>query len=102
MNPISAILLFVLLALPRDVPPEDALCGISNTTTQTGEEIRYSVYYSLAGAYVEAGWATFTNRLENFEGRPVFHVVGTGGSHEKYDWIYRVRDRYESYIDTVT
>ena len=98
------LLLFLGLVLPKPAsrPPEDALCGIRNTTTKAGEEISYSVYYALAGIYVEAGWARFSNTLENFDGRPVYHVVGTGGSLESYDWIYKVRDRYESYIDTAT
>jgi hypothetical protein len=77
-------------------------CGIKNSTTQNGEEITYTVYYALAGAHVNAGSATFSNKVEKLNGRTVFHVVGTGGSNVKYDWLYKVRDRYESYIDTVT
>ncbi len=103
MNLIKLILLLGLLSSkPANKPPEDALCGIRNTTTKGGEEISYSVYYALAGIYVEAGWARFSNTLETFEGRPVYHAVGTGGSHESYDWIYKVRDRYESFIDTAS
>jgi hypothetical protein len=77
-------------------------CGIRNTTTQNGEDITYTIYYSLAGAHVNAGSTTFSNKLEKFNGRTVFHVMGIGGSNVKYDWIYKVRDRYESYIDTQT
>ena len=77
-------------------------CGIKNTSTQPGEEITYTIYYSLAGAHVNAGTTTFGNKLEKFNGRNVYHVMGIGGSNAKYDWIYKVRDRYESYIDTQT
>lgn len=77
-------------------------CGIKNTTTQNGEEITYTIYYALAGAHVNAGTTTFSNKLEKFNGRTVYHVMGVGGSNAKYDWIYKVRDRYESYIDTTT
>lgn len=77
-------------------------CGIKNTTTQNGEEITYTIYYALAGAHVNAGTTTFSNKLEKFNGRTVYHVMGVGGSNAKYDWIYKVRDRYESYIDTAT
>jgi hypothetical protein len=28
--------------------------------------------------------------------------VGIGSSNPSYDWIFKVRDRYESYIDTAT
>ena len=27
-------------------------------------------------------------------------MVGTGTSNSSYDWIFKVRDKYESYIDT--
>jgi hypothetical protein len=77
-------------------------CGIKNSTTQNGEELTYTIFYSLAGAHVNAGSTTFSNKLEKFNGRTVYHVIGIGGSNVKYDWIYKVRDRYESYIDTQT
>ena len=77
-------------------------CGIKNSTTQNGEEITYTIYYALAGAHVNAGSTTFSNMLEKLNGRTVYHTVGVGGSNVKYDWIYKVRDRYESYIDTAT
>lgn len=77
-------------------------CGIKNSTTQNGEEITYTIYYALAGAHVNAGSTTFANKVEKFNGRTVYHVTGVGGSNVKYDWIYKVRDRYESYIDTST
>src|SRR5689334_11862724 len=77
-------------------------CIIKNTTTQNGEEISYTVFYSLAGVYIHAGDATFSNKLEKLNGKIAFHAVGVGGSNAKYDWIYKVRDRYETYIDTQT
>lgn len=77
-------------------------CGIRNSTTQNGEEITYTIFYSLAGAHVNAGSTTFSNKLEKLNGQTVYHVMGIGGSNTRYDWIYRVRDRYESYIDTLT
>lgn len=82
--------------------PGHNFCAIKNTTTQNGEEISYTVFYSVAGIYVNAGTATFTNKLENFNGKPVYHIVGKGHSNFRYDWIFKVRDQYESYIDTAT
>lgn len=80
--------------------PNDNFCGIHNTTTQNGEEISYTVFYSIAGMYVMAGSASFINKMENLNGKTVYHVTGAGGSNPRYDWIYKVRDKYESYIDT--
>ncbi len=77
-------------------------CVVRNTTLIAGEHISYSVFYSIAGIYVKAGTTTFSNTLERINNRPVYHVVGEGKTLTSYDWIYRVRDKYESYIDTAT
>src|SRR5690349_21281744 len=86
----------------KPLPPPDGFCGIKNSTTQNGEEITFSVYYALAGVHVNAGWARFSNKMEKLNGRTVFHITGAGASYTNYDWMYRVRDRYDSYIDTAS
>jgi hypothetical protein len=82
--------------------PATNICGAKNITTQNGEQLIYGVYYTVAGIYVNAGEATFTNVVEKLNGRPVYHIVADGKTNSKYDWIYKVRDRYESFIDTAT
>ncbi len=82
--------------------PENHYCEIRNTTIADGEQISYSIFYSVVGMYVNAGVTTFSTSLEKINNRPVYHVVGVGTTLSSYDWIYRVRDRYESYIDTAT
>ena len=82
--------------------PGDEFCGIKNTAFGAGEEISYTVYYAVAGIYIDAGNATFTNTLEKMNNRPVYHVAGVGKTNPSYDWIYKVRDKYESFIDTAT
>ena len=77
-------------------------CGIRNTAFKADERITYAVYYTVIGLYINAGTAVFSTRLEKINDRPVYHVVGTGTTSSSYDWVYRVRDRYESYIDTAT
>ncbi|HEX2535375.1 MAG TPA: DUF3108 domain-containing protein [Chitinophagaceae bacterium] len=82
--------------------PFDEFCGARNTATRPGEQITYTVFYNVAGIYVNAGTATFTNTVERLNNRPVFHIVGDGKTNSSYDWIFKVRDRYESFIDTAT
>jgi Protein of unknown function (DUF3108). len=77
-------------------------CAVKNTAFQAGEKIVMTVYYAVAGIYVNAGTATFTNSLETLNSKPVYHIVGEGHSNSSYDVLYKVRDRYESYIDTAT
>lgn len=80
--------------------PQKEICGARNITTQNGEQISYIVYYTVAGVYINAGNATFTNSVERLNGKPVFHITASGETNNSYDWIYKVRDKYESYIDT--
>lgn len=77
-------------------------CGITNTAFIPGESITYNVFYSVAGIYVNAGTADFTVNLTRLDNRPVYHVMGRGRTNSGYDWIFKVRDQYESFIDTAT
>lgn len=80
----------------------DDFCGIRNNAFQAGERIDFNIYYSVIGLYVNAGNASFTTTLEKMNNKNVYHVVGDGSSNNSYDWIFKVRDRYESYFDTAT
>ena len=78
----------------------DDFCGIRNTAFKAGENITFTVFYSVAGIYVNAGTANFITSIETMNNKPAYHVVGTGNSNSSYDWIFKVRDRYETYFDT--
>jgi hypothetical protein len=67
---------------------------------QQGEKITYTVFYNVIGIYINAGTATFSTTVEQYNNNNVFHVVGEGSTNSKYDWIFKVRDRYESYFNT--
>ncbi len=77
-------------------------CGIKNESSTSGEILNYKVFYALAGAYIGAGEATFSNKLESFQQKTVYHFTGFGKTYSAYDWIYKVRDTYESFVDTST
>ena len=66
------------------------------------EQFAMTVYYAVAGVYLHGGTATFTNTLEILNSKPVYHIVGEGHTNSSYDLIFKVRDRYETYIDTST
>jgi len=80
----------------------DEFCGIRNFAFQDGESITYTIFYSVIGVYVNAGSANFIATREKLNNKEVYHVVGTGSSNPRYDWIFKVRDKYETYFDTAT
>jgi len=86
----------------KPAPPEDTFCGIQNISYKVDEEVSFTVFYAVAGIYVNAGTATFTSRLETLNNRPVFHITGEGKTNSSYNLVYKVHDKYETYIDTAT
>ena len=81
--------------------PED-FCNIKNTTFNSGERLDFSVYYSLVGIYVNAANASVSVTTEKLNNKPVYHITGVGKTNSSYDWISKVNDKYETYIDTAT
>ncbi|HAE30984.1 MAG TPA: DUF3108 domain-containing protein [Flavobacteriales bacterium] len=70
---------------------------IKNESFKAGEKLVYKVHYGL----VDAGFATLEVKetTKNINGRKLLHVVGKGKSISAFDLFFKVRDRYESYID---
>lgn len=77
-------------------------CGIKNTTFKAGEKLRFKVFYNLSAAWIGAGEATFTTKMSMMQGRPAYHITGYGATYPSYDWIFKVRDTYQTYIDSAT
>ncbi len=96
------ILLLLLAFSSIQLSAGTDFCGIVNTTFSHGENITFKVFYSVVGFFVDAGDASFTVNRTNLNNKPVYNIIGIGNSNPKYDWIFKVRDRYESFIDTGT
>jgi Protein of unknown function (DUF3108) len=103
MKVFIAICVLVTMGLTLPLQADDDFCGgIHNTAFKAGEVLTYKVLYKLANVYVGAGEAVFTNTLEQLNGKEVYHVTGEGKTYSFYDKFFKVRDKYESYIDTTT
>lgn len=96
----KTLVVLLLNLLSRPLTAGDEFCGIRNYAFQSGEQISFTVFYNVIGLYVNAGTATFSVNAEKLNNEPVYHLVGEGTSNSRYDWIFKVRDKYESYIDT--
>jgi hypothetical protein len=99
MKSLSGLVFAVLIFLSFPLRAGDD-CSMSNHAFQPGESITYRVYYKLAGVYIGAGEAVFTVNLESLNNIPVYHVIGDGKTFSFYDNFFKVRDKYESFIDT--
>lgn len=103
--PFKAILYVLPILLLSMIPHKTNYadrCGVSNSTFKNGERVMMKVYYNALGQFIGAGEATFTSTLTRFNGKPVWHFVGVGSTYSFFDNFFKVRDRYESYVDTAT
>ena len=98
----KAFISFLFIFFSNVHQDNNEFCGVRNTAFKAGEQVTMKVYYTTLGMYVGAGEAKFTTTLERFNGVPVYHCVGTGETYSFFDNFYKVRDRYETYIDTAT
>lgn len=69
----------------------------NNDAFKRGEKLSFRLHYGI----IEAGTANLmiTDEAKEFAGRKTFHVVGLGNSRGMFDFFYKVRDRYETYVD---
>lgn len=77
-------------------------CVVEKKSFKAGEEFGYKIFYNWGAIWMEAGESSFSVFLNKINEKSVYHFVGLGSTYPKYDWFYKVRDRYESYADTST
>jgi hypothetical protein len=81
---------------------QNDFCGIKNTSFSETEKLSFRVYYNMWHIWVAAGDAVFSIKDEMLNGRKVYHVAGDGRTLSSYEWFFKVRDLYETYIDQET
>src|SRR5688572_2189555 len=77
-------------------------CAVKNDAFKSGESLTYKIYYNWGLVWMTAGEVTFKAELADYKGKPAYHLTGVGGTYEKFDFFYKVRDKFESYADTAT
>ena len=65
----------------------------------SGEWFRFEMSYS---GFLKAGNATLTVRDYEYKGKPVYHVIGRGWTTGAIKWFFKVKDKYETFIDKTT
>jgi hypothetical protein len=87
------------LALQQVIDSErtDQLPNNPNTAFIEGETLTYRLHYGL----VNAGNVVLEVKPDvmDINNRKVYHIVGTGNTTGAADWFFKVRDRYETYMD---
>ncbi|MBK7312125.1 MAG: DUF3108 domain-containing protein [Sphingobacteriaceae bacterium] len=77
-------------------------CVGENTAYSPGEELNYKVIYNWGMIWLESGKATFRVGSAKIKDRTLYVFNGSGSTYPNYDWFYKVKDVFESYVDSAT
>ena len=73
---------------------------INEPVFKVGEQLKYTLRY---GFFTAAEAVINVQEGEKkFNGRPAFHIVADGKTAGTFDIFYKVRNRYETYVDETT
>lgn len=69
----------------------------TNNAFKEGEVLSYRLHYGI----IDAGVAIIQvmPQVQDFGGHQVYHIIGDGYSKGTFNWFFKVKDRYETYID---
>ena len=101
MNSSICFSLFMVCAfsmVPNPMPAPKSgpdACFMPNTTFQGGEVLTYKMYYNWGAAWVSAGEVTFKVQDDGNQ----YHISVDGHTYKSYEWFYKVRDAYDTYLD---
>jgi len=91
---IVIVILFSLAVFAND--DKDGFRKMENKAFKEGEKLTFDVKYG----FVTAGIATMqVPSIKRISGRDAYHVTFEVNTVPSFDLFYRVRDRYETYID---
>lgn len=90
------ILLFLIISTTSTISQKDNFRKIENKAFRKGEKLIFDVKYG----FITAGVAEFSiPKITKIAGRDVYNVVFKVSSVPAFDLFYKVRDRYETFID---
>jgi hypothetical protein len=77
-------------------------CTASNSTFNIGEEITYVISYDWFVIWTEVGEVKLTITDTSFNGMPAYRFYALGETYKSWNWIFKVKDEFESIVDKNT
>ena len=98
-----AAVFMVIFGFTKQDIPQSAESDTTNLRTidhhafKNGEVLEYRLHYGV----ISAGTAKLeVKKLDKkIAGRDVYHIIGSGKTQGAFDWFFKVRDRYETFLD---
>lgn len=79
-----------------------AQCPVENNSFQPGEKISYLAYYNWTFIWIKVGSVYFKVDTARVNDRVIYHFISEGKSFKSHDWFFKVRDKYQSWVDPQT
>ncbi len=93
------IISFLFCSLTKDVFGQ---CTIKYQPFKGGEVVNFDAYYNWGFIWIHAGNVQFSIIDKNYKNESVFYLEATGNSLKTYDWLFKVRDKYQTFVDKET
>ena len=87
----------VLFSLSVFSNPEKEFRIVNNIPFVRGERLEFVLSYSFINCAKIV--MEITDEKKEFRNRPTYHMIGTGKTLGGFNWLFKVDDRYESYMD---
>lgn len=94
--------LFFLLTLSLIHTGTAQECVGTNSTFKSGEELIYTASYNWFVIWTEVAEARLYIDDTTYNGIPAYRFRAEGRTYKKWDWIFKVRDRFETVVDKNT
>ncbi|NJK86253.1 MAG: DUF3108 domain-containing protein [Bacteroidales bacterium] len=88
--------LLPVISFTQDVCPQYPI------NFKAGEKLTYVVSYNWFVIFTEVGEADFTVENAKIGDRPCLHILALGKTYPSWDWFFKVRDRYETWVEPAT
>jgi len=96
MNISKQILLFVFVFIWAS---SFSQCFKNSNTFQAREKLSMEISYNWGFIWVDAGEVYFKVDTAKFRGKECYKFTSYGRTYDSWDWFYKVRDLYSSFID---
>jgi hypothetical protein len=101
-NDVLAVVIMLLTLINLLQSNVIAQCFEPQNVMQSGEKLYYDGYYNLSFIWINAGYATFSVDNVMKDNEKMYKISAVGGSHKGYDFIFKIRDTIDVFVDTST
>ncbi len=81
---------------------QEYTCRVPNRAFQAGEKVTYELTYNFGIPWLKVGTATYSVHDAMLDNKKVFFMEATGNSYASWEWFYKMKALYQTWIDPVT